>query len=237
MDEVLTDNPAFTYSKRCVRRMSGERMSEERGAAGPHHRRAWPPQLVPNTLLGWTLAIVSVLILTAGSYAASGPVAELLRHGLPGPAAPTVGEHTDGGSGESSSVDEERAVREVVERFGARLKSVGLSVPDESVVARQMREEYGAFVTPELIESWATNPRSAPGRAVSSPWPEKIEVLEAREVEEGLFHVVGNVIYMSSAELAQGGAAYRERIVLGVRKGRDGTWRISEYRVVHPPRE
>lgn len=215
-------------------RMIGERIGE-RAAGGP--RRRWLPQLVPNTLLGWALAVLSVLILGAGVYAASGPVAYLLRHGLPGPAAPGVEEKPDGGSGESSNVDEERAVREVVERFGARLQAVPLSVPNESVVAKQIRKEYGALVTPELLQSWATNPRNAPGRAVSSPWPEEIEILKAREVEEGLFRVEGEVIYMSSAEIANGGAAYRERVVLNVRKGRDGTWRISDYKVVHPPRE
>lgn len=223
-------------------RTSEERTSEERVAAGSHRRRAWPPQLVPNTPLGWTLAILSVLILVTGVYAASGPVHDLFQRGLPGPAGPSIGEHKgreqpDGGSGESSSVDEERAVREVVERFGARLQSVPLSVPDESVVARQIRNEYGALVTPELLQSWTTNPRNAPGRTVSSPWPEEINILKARKVEEGLFRVEGEVIYMSSAEIAEGGAAYRERVVLSVRKGPDGKWRISDYKVVRPPRE
>lgn len=217
-------------------RTSEEHASEERVAAEPHRRRAWSPQLVPNTPLGWVLAVLSVLILGTALYVASGPVGELFRYGLPGPAAPGVGEQPNGGS-EESSVDEERAVRGVVERFGARLQSVPLSVPDENVIAKQIRKEYGPFVTPELLESWTTNPRNAPGRAVSSPWPEEIKILEAREVEEGLFRVEGKVIYMSSAEIAQGGVAARERVVLSVRKGRDGTWRISEYKVVHPPRE
>jgi hypothetical protein len=85
-------------------RISEERISEERVAARPPRRRAWPPRLVPNTPLGWTLAVFSVLILAAGAYAASGPVGELFRYGLPGPAGPGVGERmggeqSDGGSG------------------------------------------------------------------------------------------------------------------------------------------
>jgi hypothetical protein len=210
-----------------------ESASEERVAARPHRRRAWPPQLVPNTPLGWTLAILSVLILSAGLYAASGPVHDLFWRGLPGPAGPGVGEHTDGSSGESSSVDEERAVREVVKRFGERLNSVNPQAAyDDTVIARHIRVAYGAFVTPALLESWTKNPRNAPGSVVSSPWPEEIELLEAQQVEEGLFRVEGDVIYMSSAEIAQGGVAGRERVVLSVRKGRDGTWRISDYKVV-----
>jgi hypothetical protein len=65
-------------------RMSEERASEERVAAGPHGRRAWPPRLVPNTPFGWVLAALSVLILSAGVYAASGPVREIFRYGPPG---------------------------------------------------------------------------------------------------------------------------------------------------------
>ena len=83
--------------------MSGEQASEERVTTRPHRRRTWPPRLVPNTPLGWVLAILSVLILGAGAYAASGPVGDLLQYGLPGPGAPGPGETTsqeraDGGS-------------------------------------------------------------------------------------------------------------------------------------------
>jgi hypothetical protein len=79
-------------------RVSGERMSErtseERVAAEPHRRRAWPSHLVPNTPLGYALAVVSLLILAAGAYAASGPVRELIGYGLPGPGAPGPTEQT-----------------------------------------------------------------------------------------------------------------------------------------------
>jgi hypothetical protein len=77
-------------------RMSGDRASEEHVVARPHRRRVWPPRLVPNTPLGWVLATLSVLILCAGAYAASGPVGDLLQSGLPGPAGHGVGEHTRG---------------------------------------------------------------------------------------------------------------------------------------------
>jgi hypothetical protein len=98
-------------------RVSGERIGEnvdaeqvgdERASAGARRRRrAWPPRLVPNTPLGWGLAILSVLILGTGAYAASGPVGDLLQYGLPGPAG--SGEMTnqvgaDGGSEVAYSV-------------------------------------------------------------------------------------------------------------------------------------
>lgn len=55
---------------------------EMTSASGPGRR--WPPQLVPGTLLGYALAVLSVLILAMGVYTASGPIRELSRQGLPG---------------------------------------------------------------------------------------------------------------------------------------------------------
>jgi hypothetical protein len=79
-------------------RPTGTQVSEERAASDTTSRaqRRWPSRLVPNTPLGYALAVVSVLIVGAAAYAASGPVGELLRYGLPGPAGPGVGEHTGG---------------------------------------------------------------------------------------------------------------------------------------------
>ena len=86
-------------------RMSGERKSEERVAARPHRRRAWLPRLVPNTPLGWALAVLSVLIVGAGAYAASGPVRELIGYGLSGPGAPGPTEETNQGQIDGGSED------------------------------------------------------------------------------------------------------------------------------------
>jgi hypothetical protein len=90
-------------------RMRGEQASDEPVAARPQ-RRAWPPRLVPNTPFGYALAILSVLIIGTGAYAASGPVREFLRYGLPGPGAQAPTEQTtnlgpaDGGSEVAYSV-------------------------------------------------------------------------------------------------------------------------------------
>jgi hypothetical protein len=75
--------------------VSGEQSGDERASIRPrlHH---WPSSLVPNTPLGLALALLSVLILGVGAYAASGPVSALLRSGLPGPAGPGVGGHKEG---------------------------------------------------------------------------------------------------------------------------------------------
>jgi hypothetical protein len=62
----------------------------------PPRRRGRTTRLVPNTLLGWALAVASVLIICAGAYAVAGPVAELVRYGLSGPGGPGVGEYAGG---------------------------------------------------------------------------------------------------------------------------------------------
>src|SRR5918992_2146126 len=75
-------------------------------------------------------------------------------------------------------------VRQVVERFGERLQRVSLLAP-ESVVVREVRAAYAPFVTPELLATWTSNPRSAPGREVSSPWPARIEVRSVQVADAG----------------------------------------------------
>jgi hypothetical protein len=84
-------------------RLRGESAGEEGVTAGPQRRRAWPPGFVPDTLLGWALAVLSMLIVGAGIYTASGPARELLRQGLPG--AVEVGSDKDGGRDLSTRPD------------------------------------------------------------------------------------------------------------------------------------
>ncbi len=72
-------------------RTSAARASEGRAADGPRSRR---PLLVPDRPLGWVLAVLSALILGVGVFAASGPVRELFRDGLPNPSGPGPGGHT-----------------------------------------------------------------------------------------------------------------------------------------------
>jgi len=66
--------------------------SEDRVAHGPRRRR---PLLVPDRPLGWVLTALSVLILGAGVYAASGLVREFLGNGLPGPGSSGPAEATN----------------------------------------------------------------------------------------------------------------------------------------------
>ncbi len=72
-------------------RANGTRTGE--GGHAPGSPRG--PLLVPDRPLGWVLAVLSVLILGAGAYVASGPVRELICNGIPGPGSPGAGEATN----------------------------------------------------------------------------------------------------------------------------------------------
>ena len=121
-------------------------------------------------------------------------------------------------------------VRRVVERFGARMKLVSLLAPD-SILARSLRSAYAPFVTPALLAEWLANPRHAPGREVSNPWPARIAIHDIA-AEDGGCRVDGDVVYVETADTAS--VLELRPITLHVRPA-DG-WRISAYesRQRHP---
>jgi len=121
---------------------------------------------------------------------------------------------------------DEPGVRAVVDSLGRRLRDVPLLAPD-SIVVREIQKAYAPLVTPELLDVWASEPSRAPGREVSSPWPDRIEIRSVEATGAETCRVEGDVIYMTSVEVAQGGEASREPVALWVR--RNGAWRISAY--------
>lgn len=122
-------------------------------------------------------------------------------------------------------------VRQVVQRFGERLQRVSLLAPD-SVVVREMRDAYAPFVTAELLTTWTSNPRRAPGREVSSPWPARIEVRAVQAADAGGCRVEGDVAYESNAPAA-GDSAMRQSVTI-VLEDADG-WRIASYTPTSQP--
>jgi hypothetical protein len=126
-------------------------------------------------------------------------------------------------------------VRAVVERFGQRMKQISLLAPD-SIVVREIRQAYAPLVTPALLEAWISKPAHAPGREVSSPWPEQIEIRSVEPAGTGLCRVKGDVVYVTSVEQAQGGSVSRTPVILEVKS--DDGWRIGAYEAATPsPRD
>lgn len=125
--------------------------------------------------------------------------------------------------------DGEAAVRAVVEEFGRRLKDVSLLAPEE-IVAKSMEEHYGGLVSPELLERWKADPTSAPGRLVSSPWPDHIEVLtiapRAQGESDGAYEVQGYIVEKSSTDTEDGFSATRTITLVVTRTG--DSWLITD---------
>jgi hypothetical protein len=120
---------------------------------------------------------------------------------------------------------EEGEVNALVETFGSRLQDVSLNSP---AVADEMKAQYGDLVDPSLLEQWMRLPSMAPGRTVSSPWPERIEISVVEEVSPDVYSVSGYLIEMSSYEVTHGGAAARIPVVITIGKLQK-RWLITGY--------
>jgi hypothetical protein len=120
---------------------------------------------------------------------------------------------------------DDAAARVVVERFGERMKDVSLLAPD-SLVRLEMRAAYGPLVAPDLLDVWLADPVNAPGRLVSSPWPDRIDVRSVTGASPGECRVEGDVVYVTSADTGAA-ADRREDVVISVHNV-DG-WRITAY--------
>lgn len=120
------------------------------------------------------------------------------------------------------------AVRDVVTGFGSRLQRVSTLAPD-SLIARAVRDEYAAFVTDDLLAQWTAAPARAPGRDVSSPWPDRIEVHDVETAGDACI-VSGELVYVASVESGTDAAADRRPLTLRVVRAA-GEWRIGGYEI------
>ncbi|HWR60275.1 MAG TPA: hypothetical protein VN580_01605, partial [Clostridia bacterium] len=121
--------------------------------------------------------------------------------------------------------DHKAAVIKIVEAFGKKLQGVSLLAPKD-ILEKSMRENYGKFVSPELLEKWISNPESAPGRLTSSPWPDRIEVLEVKQLSENKYQVRGEIIEIANAKDSSTEVAAKRPITL-VLEMLDGKWLIT----------
>ncbi len=127
-------------------------------------------------------------------------------------------ENTDSVSYDGSK---EVAARETVEQFGQQLKMVSVTASPE-MARSAMDQYYGPYVSAELLAAWKANPAAAPGKATSSPWPERIAIQAVEPEVDSTIKVTGTVIEITSAEVANGGiaASYPVQIELQDRNGK-----------------
>ena len=120
---------------------------------------------------------------------------------------------------------EESEVRNVVERFGRKLQMVSLQSPN---AREDVRVQYSEFVSAELLQRWLYDPALAPGRIVSSPWPDRIEIASITKKEPGQYTANGSVVEVTSMEVVSGGAANKVPVQITL-QNMQGRWVITEY--------
>lgn len=120
----------------------------------------------------------------------------------------------------------EAAVRDLVESFGSRLQAVSL-LASKDIVSKSMEENYGGLVSPALLQKWLDDPTAAPGRLVSSPWPDRIDSLSVEESSKDEYQVKAEIIEVTSVEKQSGGAAAKRPVSLLIKKT-EGRWLIVE---------
>lgn len=148
----------------------------------------------------------------AGNTATDSPVASTL------PIATSI-------PGAADDAAEEAEIRELVENFGRRLQMVSLLAPD---AAQELQKHYSEFVSPALLEIWLNDISKAPGRRVSSPWPDRIEITAMSGEGSDRYAITGLLVEITSTEAGSDEAAAKIPIHIVVRR-EQGSWLITEY--------
>jgi len=122
----------------------------------------------------------------------------------------------------------EIAIENVVTNFGGTMQLVSTDAPT-STAARAIWDNYRGLVSPSLLSTWMGDPSLAPGRPVSSPWPDHIDITSVERVGTTTYAVAGNVILLASDNVAHGGIAGKNAVtaMVGIE---GGNWVIMSWR-------
>jgi hypothetical protein len=118
------------------------------------------------------------------------------------------------------------AIYQVVGEFGARLKDVVITTSDQDMMTA-VDVNLKQLVTDRLYQVFVQDKARIPGRYVSSPWPERIEINSVQMLDSGSCTLHGNQVLMTSDNVAHGGNAGEEPITLTLKKV-NGTWLIDD---------
>jgi hypothetical protein len=121
---------------------------------------------------------------------------------------------------------DEMLVKSQVTEFGMNMQKVSVLAPADALET-SMKDAYGAYATSSAIDEWVQNPSAAPGREVSSPWPDHIDIVSVN-IEGDSATVTGNVIELTSDEVEHGGVANSYPVTLELQK-QAGIWRIASF--------
>jgi hypothetical protein len=175
------------------------------------------------TLLATLLLVACITLTTTPTQTATSNSATLL------PVTRTIPTTTPAQT-TASNAAEEGEIRDMVDDFGKRLQAVSLQSPD---AVQEIQKQYSEFVSPALLEIWMSDVSKAPGRIVSSPWPDRIEITNLLKEGPDRYEVTGFLIEITSWEAVNGGAAAKIPVRLLVQRG-NGLWLIIEYSEEQP---
>lgn len=116
---------------------------------------------------------------------------------------------------------EEEAVRTVVESFGQTLKNVPLLAPTSTLIA-SIEQQYGPFVSQDILTFWTANPQEAPGRITSSPWPDGLEIFKIEKDAEGAYLIQAHILEATSS-----GPVPSSNLMALKLRNKDGRWIIT----------
>lgn len=120
--------------------------------------------------------------------------------------------------------DEIITVIELIGNFGEKLQLVSLLSDD---VASAIQKNYSEYVAPQLLSKWQADPQNAPGRLVSSPWPDHIEIKSIDKHSSERYKIEGYIVELTSAQTVNNGTAAKRAVTLNVKYG-DGRWLIDD---------
>jgi len=118
------------------------------------------------------------------------------------------------------------AIYQVVGEFGARLKDVVITTSDQDVITA-VDFNLKQLITDRLYQVFVQDKIRIPGRYVSSPWPERIEINSIQMLDSGSYTVHGSQVVMTDDTVAHGGNAGEEPITLTLKKV-SGVWLIDD---------
>lgn len=114
-------------------------------------------------------------------------------------------------------------VTDVVKSFGDVMKQVRIATVPIEQTEEMMDLYYAPYVTKGLMAKWKENIDLVPGRQLSSPWPERIDVVSIARAGEDGFQIKGDIVWMTSeGEVGNLGIS----VVLIIE---DGQWKIDEF--------
>jgi hypothetical protein len=170
----------------------------------------------PGRIILLILALILLAFIAWLAYLFFGPL----------PSSPTSATTASSTSATTSTAlsPDETAVSAVATAFGAEEQLVSLLAPSASTT---IATDYGPYVTPSLLATWEADPQSAPGRVVSSPWPDHITVGSIMQTSTG-YEVTGTLVLMASDSVTNGGNSGTDPVKIDL-VNQNGKWLISKY--------